>query len=166
MSCFSSGNIFPTRSYIVLEKPFRESNLGQKSILFLGPSIWKKLNIDLKCLSTATSFTHNLKRLSQQNITSTKTIMTIIITKTFIIINIASITVITLWIIIFIIIIFVNFIIIIIIITIIIIVIKDLLLNMIEYEHNCCDTNLVINGHFSVLNPHKSRETVLFKFQS
>ena len=41
----------------------KKSNLGQKSISFMGPPIWNKLNNDLKILSTATSFTHNYKKL-------------------------------------------------------------------------------------------------------
>ena len=36
--------------------PLKKSNLCQKSILFVGPSIWNKLN-------TATIFTHNYKKL-------------------------------------------------------------------------------------------------------
>ena len=32
---------------------------------------------------------------------------------------------------------------------------KDVLLYRIENEYKCCDTNLVINGVFHILNPHK-----------
>ena len=36
----------------------RKSNLDQKSISFMGSSIWNKSSNDLKILNTATSFTH------------------------------------------------------------------------------------------------------------
>ena len=42
------------------EIPLRKSNLAQKSISFMGPSIWNKLSNDLKILNTATSFDHAL----------------------------------------------------------------------------------------------------------
>ena len=45
------------------EIPLSKSNLGQKSISFMGPSVWNKLSNDLKILSTVTSFTHNYKKL-------------------------------------------------------------------------------------------------------
>ena len=51
---------------MALEIPLRKSNLGQKSMSFMGPSIWKKLSNDLKILNPATSFTHRklvLKKL-------------------------------------------------------------------------------------------------------
>ena len=32
---------------------------------------------------------------------------------------------------------------------------KDVLLYRIENEYKCCDTDLVINGVFHILNPHK-----------
>ena len=80
--------------------PLRKSNLGQKSISFMGSSTWNKLCNDLKILNTATSFTHDykkqvLKKLEYVKITSIITSITIIITKTtFIIIIIATVTVI------------------------------------------------------------------------
>ena len=42
--------------------PLRKSNLGQKSISFMGSSTWNKLCNDLKILNTATSFTHDYKK--------------------------------------------------------------------------------------------------------
>ena len=48
---------------MALEIPLRKSNLGQKSISLMGPSIWNNLSNDLKILNTATSFTHNYKKL-------------------------------------------------------------------------------------------------------
>ena len=48
-----STNIFKTRSYMVLEIPLRKSNLGQRSKSYMGPSVWNKLNNELKILNTA-----------------------------------------------------------------------------------------------------------------
>ena len=48
---------------MALEIPLRKSNLAQKGISFMGPSIWNKLSNDLKTLNTATSFNHNYKML-------------------------------------------------------------------------------------------------------
>ena len=42
--------------------PLSKGNLGQQSISFMKPSMWNKLNSDLK-INTATSFTHNHKNL-------------------------------------------------------------------------------------------------------
>ena len=43
---------------MAFEMPLRKINLGQKSISFMGPSIWNKLSNELKNLNPATSFTH------------------------------------------------------------------------------------------------------------
>ena len=51
-----SRNIYETRSHMALEIPLRNSNLGQKSISFLGLSIRNKWSNDLKDLDTAISF--------------------------------------------------------------------------------------------------------------
>ena len=48
---------------MALEIPLRKSNLGQKSISFMRPSVWNKLNDDLTISNTATSITHNYKKL-------------------------------------------------------------------------------------------------------
>ena len=45
------------------EIPLTKSNLGQKSISFMGPSISNKLSNDLQILSISTSFTHNYEKL-------------------------------------------------------------------------------------------------------
>ena len=46
-----------------LEIPLRKSKLGEKSILFMEPSISNKLSNELKILNTTTSFTHYDKKL-------------------------------------------------------------------------------------------------------
>ena len=48
---------------MALEIPLRKSNLGQKSMSFMGPYIRNELSSDLKILNTATSFTRNYKKL-------------------------------------------------------------------------------------------------------
>ena len=53
---------------MALEIPLRESNLGQKSILFIGTSISNKLINNLKILNTTTSFPHNYKKLVLENL--------------------------------------------------------------------------------------------------
>ena len=52
-----------TRSHMALEITLRKSNLGQKSISFMGSYIWNILRNDLKMLNTTTSFTCNYKKL-------------------------------------------------------------------------------------------------------
>ena len=58
-----SKNTCKTRSLMVLEVPLRKSNLRQKSMSFMGPSICNKLSNDLKILDPAALFTHNYKKL-------------------------------------------------------------------------------------------------------
>ena len=55
--------MYNTRSHMALEIPLRKSNLGQKSISFMGPWIRNKLSNDLKNLNSESSFTHNYKKL-------------------------------------------------------------------------------------------------------
>ena len=59
----SSRNIYKTRSHMALEIPLSKSNLSQKSISFMGPSIWNKLSNDLKNLDPAALFAYNCKKL-------------------------------------------------------------------------------------------------------
>ena len=54
---------------MALEIPLKKSNLGQKSISCIGPSIWNKLSNNLKVLSTTASFTHSNKKLVLQKFT-------------------------------------------------------------------------------------------------
>ena len=53
---------------MALEIPLRKSSLVQKSIPFMGLSIWNKLSNDLKILNTTTSFTHNYEKLVLANL--------------------------------------------------------------------------------------------------
>ena len=66
-----SRNTYNTRSHMTLKIPLKKSNLGQKSILFIGSFIWNKLSNNLKVLNTTTSFTsftHDYKKLVLQNL--------------------------------------------------------------------------------------------------
>ena len=40
----------------------RKAVLGQKSISFIGPKLWSKINNDLKTVLATNSFTHALKK--------------------------------------------------------------------------------------------------------
>ena len=44
---------------MAFEISLRKSNLGQKGISFMGPSLWNKISNELKPLNTATLFSHN-----------------------------------------------------------------------------------------------------------
>ena len=51
-------NMYNTRSHMALETRSKKSNLGQKSISFIGSSIWNKLSNNLNVLNTTTLFIH------------------------------------------------------------------------------------------------------------
>ena len=44
------------RSKFKLDVPFRNSNMGQKSLSFLGPRIWYALPIELKSINNLKTF--------------------------------------------------------------------------------------------------------------
>ena len=48
---------------MTLQITLRKSNLGQKSISFLGTLVWNKLRNDLENLKASTSFTHDYEKL-------------------------------------------------------------------------------------------------------
>ena len=48
--------------------PLRKTVLGQKSISFLGPKIWSKINNDLKAVLMTNSFTHTLQKEMLNNL--------------------------------------------------------------------------------------------------
>ena len=66
----SSRNTYMTRSHMALKIHLRKSNLDQRSISFLGPSVWNKLSNDLKILGTTTLFTQNYKKLVLKNLSN------------------------------------------------------------------------------------------------
>ena len=55
---------------MALDIPLRKTTLGQKSISFLGPEIWSKVDSDVKKLKTTTSLTHSLKKHLLDNLTN------------------------------------------------------------------------------------------------
>ena len=58
-----SRNLYDTRrSHTALDIPLKKSNTGQKSISFLVPSLWNKLDSGLKSAASAISFTHGFKK--------------------------------------------------------------------------------------------------------
>ena len=49
-------------SYLKLQQPFRKTTIGQKSLSFIGPSIWNKLPESLKKTKNVNTFKHNFKQ--------------------------------------------------------------------------------------------------------
>ena len=47
---------------MALDIPLCRTNKGQKSMLFLGPKIWNKVNSNIKTAESTSSFTHRLKK--------------------------------------------------------------------------------------------------------
>ena len=58
-----SPNRYNTRLQMALDIPLRKSNIGQKNLSFLGPSVWNKLPSNLKKMNTTNSFTHGYKKM-------------------------------------------------------------------------------------------------------
>ena len=55
-------------SQMGLDIPLRKTVLGQKSVSFLGPKTWSKINNDLKTVLTTNSFNHILKKEMLKNL--------------------------------------------------------------------------------------------------
>ena len=53
---------------MALDIPLRKTVLVQKSISFLGPTIWPKIKNDLITLLATNSFTHTLKKKMLNNL--------------------------------------------------------------------------------------------------
>ena len=53
---------------MAFEMSLRKRNVGQKSILFMGASIWNKLSNGFEFLSPTTSFTRSYKKLVLKNL--------------------------------------------------------------------------------------------------
>ena len=58
----ASLNNYNTRSQMALDIPFCRTNKGQKTMPFLCPNIWNKLNSNIKTAATTASLTHHLKK--------------------------------------------------------------------------------------------------------
>ena len=64
MKCLSLyyADIYSTRSQLALNIPLRKTNTWQKSLSFLGPKIWSKVNSSIKNVKTSPSFMHASKK--------------------------------------------------------------------------------------------------------
>ena len=49
-------------SYQKLNVPHRQTNVGQKALFYVGPSLWKNLNKTLKPSTSLNAFKHNIKQ--------------------------------------------------------------------------------------------------------
>ena len=49
-------------SYQKLDVPHRKTNVGQKSLSYVGPSLWNNLKKTLKTSTSLKSFEHNIKQ--------------------------------------------------------------------------------------------------------
>ena len=47
---------------MALDIPLRKINTGQKSLSFLGPKIWYKIDPSIQNVSTSSSFMHAIKK--------------------------------------------------------------------------------------------------------
>ena len=64
---------------MALDTPLQKTVFGQKSISFLGPKIWFKINNDLKAVLSTNSFTHTLKKEMLNNLIILKNKIIVII---------------------------------------------------------------------------------------
>ena len=55
------NNLRTRNSYLKLNCPFRKTNMGQKALSFIGPSIWNKTPEIRKKTNSINTFKHNLK---------------------------------------------------------------------------------------------------------
>ena len=53
---------YSTRSQMVLDIPLRKTNTGQKSLSFLGPKVWYKIDSNMENVRTLSSFMHAIKK--------------------------------------------------------------------------------------------------------
>ena len=49
-------------SYQELNVPHRKTNVGQKALSYVGPSLWNNLNKTLNTLASLNAFKHNIKQ--------------------------------------------------------------------------------------------------------
>ena len=58
----AESNGIPTGcSYQKLKLPHRKTNQGLRALLYIGPSLWNKLDKSLKTSVSSNAFKHNLK---------------------------------------------------------------------------------------------------------
>ena len=56
------GNISLRNNLLKLKRPFRNTNTGQKTLFFIGPSFWNQIPETLKKTDNLNTFKHNLKK--------------------------------------------------------------------------------------------------------
>ena len=56
------GRINSRNNYARLKVPFRQSTMGQKSLSYIGPSVWNKLAILMNRNIGLNSFKHDVKK--------------------------------------------------------------------------------------------------------
>ena len=56
------GRISSRNNYVKLKVPFRKTTMGQKSLSYIGPSVWKKLPSSMKRNTSLNKFQHDVKK--------------------------------------------------------------------------------------------------------
>ena len=56
-----NSNISTRHSFQKLQIPRRNTNIGQRALSYIGPSLWNNLNNSLKSASSLNSFKHSIK---------------------------------------------------------------------------------------------------------
>ena len=60
----SQGRISSRNNYATLKVPFRKTTMGQKSLSYIGPSVWNKLPSSMKRNISLNKFKHDVKKHS------------------------------------------------------------------------------------------------------
>ena len=58
----SQGRISSRNNYATLKVPFRKTTMGQKSLSYIGPSVWNKLPSLMKRNISLNKFKHDVKK--------------------------------------------------------------------------------------------------------
>ena len=58
----SQGRISSRNNYARLKVPFRKTTMGQKSLSYIGPSVWNKLSSSMKRNISLNKFKHDMKK--------------------------------------------------------------------------------------------------------
>ena len=58
----SEDNVSLKNDFLKLKRPFRNTNTGQKTLSFIGPSFWNQIPETLKKTDNLNTFKHNLKK--------------------------------------------------------------------------------------------------------
>ena len=57
-----TNGVHTRSSYQKLNVPHRKTNVGQKALSYVGPSLWNNLNKTLKTSTSLNAFKHNMKQ--------------------------------------------------------------------------------------------------------